>query len=168
MCIYLYTVHSQVTYAMNTDAPPYHHRWWLFTDNSLRGLSHLWHVQLDSSFSQKQNHPLNHFTRLCLVEIERTKVLCNFALKNSFWNVLMILWQSLTKCGQSISILAVKDKILWWMLILYLILTTSPITSQSADCGIIHNVVICMFYKLFYIFLPLSQLVFEWVGCMKL
>ena len=61
----------QVTHAVGTDAPPYHHKWtqktWLvfaiFVANSLDGLFPLWHVESNVHFSQKQAEMWTRLTR---------------------------------------------------------------------------------------------------------
>ena len=69
-------------------------------------------------------------------------------------NWLTILSHSLTQSDEPKPILACKDS-LWWMLLLYSILITSPVTSEIANCETFQNSVTC---NLFNFGLPLSQL----------
>ena len=103
---------------------------------------------------------LNLFTILWTVDGERPKFFAILHWESLSLNWLKILSQSLAQSGEprpcnSLTIHPCLQRLsLWWMLLLYSILITSPVTSKTANCGTFQNSVTC---NLFSLVLPLSQ-----------
>ena len=57
--------------------------------------------------------------------------------------IVMKWWTMTHPCLQRLS--------LWWMLILYSILITSPVTNKTANCGTFQNNVTCNFFTLMWV-----------------